>query len=173
MQVDTLIAKVRELASASPDFVYHEALVKVPEDREVVPGPYIREFEDEYYQMDFDGECKYSPSVWYDETNDRLVNQPGCIMGQALSALEPEWDSSRWDSGGGTSVATVLIDDEVLGIPRSEIWDTEPTAAMPRHTTKGRWLMHVQGEQDMGKSWAEAIKSADNQFPLKQEGEEA
>lgn len=115
---EQLMAKARELAAASPDFIYE-------------PG---REAVNEEFN------CKYMP--------DEI--QPGCLFGQALTALGveliPEFE--------GVGVSDLLR--RVQGHP-------EPVSSQPKVWD---WLDTAQARQDGGEPWGMAIQAADEHFSM-------
>lgn len=115
--IESLIAKVRELAEESPDFVY-EAL---------------------------------RPNLCFYATGQ---NCDGCIFGQALLALGVEKDvlegfDQRNLSGQSSGIEPIL---DLLDIGASE--------------RQKEWCTAVQRAQDRGASWSEAVKDADETYPL-------
>ena len=73
-------------------------------------------------------------------------NGNGCIIGQALVAMNPELlDDLIASDNGCVPFAGELVYQLELALSEKEV----------------RWLNSVQGYQDEGKSWGEAIKKAD------------
>ena len=72
-----------------------------------------------------------------------------CIFGIALNKLHPDVDLSKYDECGGIVINMVLDDlfyeDSMVHL---------------------NWCVTVQAEQDLGNSWSECIRTADEAYPL-------
>jgi hypothetical protein len=90
--------------------------------------------------------CKYAAG----ECSNGTV---GCIIGQALKAsgvtLKPEWDT------GNGNTASAIIDDLI----------EERIIEEPEQTGRYKiWLDDVQGSQDTGDTWQEALNHANRRM---------
>lgn len=116
--IDDVIAKVRELAAADPEFVYS-------------------------------GDAEGYPVCKYIHKDD----QPGCIFGQALLALGVSPDRLReYDDTEDSTITSILC--QLAGADR--IADAQKLA----------WCGQCQRAQDSNEQWAEAIREADQKYPI-------
>lgn len=118
--IEDLEAKVREIAQARPDHIY---VAMLNEGKQA---------------------CYYAA----DSTLENQGWEYGCIIGQALHALDPSLDHDKGD---------VLIGDATFGDYVSELLELIGLPYSPL-------LERVQSHQDEGRSWGEALKEAEKEI---------
>ncbi len=65
-------------------------------------------------------------------------NPKGCIVGAAIRLVAPDFDLQPWEGQNAGDVVGDFATEE-----------------------QSNWFNHVQGEQDAGKPWGEAVRLAD------------
>lgn len=121
--IDQVIAKVREIAAARPDFIYIA----------------LRWGTDSAGPGEPNG-CKYMHG-----------DQPGCIFGQALTALGVSPGKLREHDRNGHNIYAVFGSPSVLSPEYADV----------------AWCSRVQRAQDRGNAWGEAVKYGDDSlYPI-------
>ena len=108
-----------------------------------------------YTRPEIDGE--EDPKCYY--TRGTAGDGIGCIMGQAIAVLSmpDHFNIMEYDHEDGSSGVQSVIDD----------WfhECEPDEESAWHR-KAEWLGAVQHYQDLGYTWADAVRMSDEVYPL-------
>lgn len=145
--LEAIEQEVRKLASENPDFIYTNQ-EGVPEK---VGGScsYLAAVDYTTYEI-FQEDGKFPEDLSYDDARKQGLLGNRCIVGQALHNLGVDDDFLESHEGIGADFLVGNLTQRVKGAPK-------PLTQM--------WLAYVQGLQDEGNPWGEAVKIADKEYP--------
>lgn len=147
--LETIVQEVRKLARENPKFIYNQQF-KLPDTIDAGGCSYLAGMTEESYEY-YQQQGNLPGDVTYEEAQQQGLIGQRCIVGQALSNLGVSDSFLKSYEGVGADYLVGSLTQRVIDVPK-------PSAQL--------WLAYVQGLQDKGYPWAEAVKIADEVYPI-------